>query len=144
MRGEAIAQRRRGRVGIVRQQQHRLRSGRRVDVGAVDAGIRHDEAEPVLDDQHARPVPHDAARFPQNDLDQARVLVDLGREALRARRGPDAREIDVAPFRLRDDLLRHHQDVAVRRRERALLAGGDQQAGEIVARPDQRNVAEWR
>ena len=51
-------------------------------------------------------------------------------------------EIDMAAFRLGDDLLRHHQDVAVRRRECAALAGRDQQAGEIVAGPDQGNVGD--
>ena len=48
----------------------------------------------------------------------------------------------MAAFRLGDDLLRHHEYVAVRRRECAALTGRDQQAGEIVAGPDQGDVGE--
>ena len=80
MRAKQVAQARGRGVRIARQQQHRLGADIRIDVGAIDAGIRHDEAEPVLDDQHAWPVAHDAPRLAQNDLDQPRILVDLPRE----------------------------------------------------------------
>ena len=77
-----------GRIGIARQQQHRLRADVGIDVGTIDAGIRHDEAEPMLDDQDAGPMPHHAPRFRENDLDQPWVLVHFGREL--SRRAPRA------------------------------------------------------
>ena len=142
MRGEPIEQVGGRGIGIARQQQHRLRAQVGVDVGTIDAGIRHDEAEPMLDDQHAGPVANYPPRLSENDLDQPRVLVDFGGKRLRALRWLDVGEIDMAAFRLGDDLLRHHEYVAVRRRECAALARRDQQAGEIVAGPDQGDIGE--
>ena len=56
---------------------------------------------------------HDAARFAQDHLDQARILVDLRPpSAMGARRRADGREIDLAAFRLGDDLLRDDQNIA--------------------------------
>jgi hypothetical protein len=52
-------------------------------------------------------------------------------------------EIDVAPFRFGHDFLRYHENVAIRRRKGVALAGGDQQAGKVVARPDHGNVENW-
>ena len=60
------------------------------------------------------------------------------------RRRPDLREIDIASFGLGDDLLRHHHDVAIRWRQRALLAGRDEQRGEVVARPHHRKPGNRR
>ena len=40
----------------------------------------HHKAEPVLHDQQARTVAHDAFRLGEHHLDKARVLVDLGGE----------------------------------------------------------------
>src|SRR5262249_4775341 len=37
-----------------------------------------------------------------------------------------------------------HDNVAVRRRNGVALAGGDQQPGKVVARPDDGNVGNWR
>jgi hypothetical protein len=111
-----------------------LRQGRRdLDVRLVDARVRHDEPEPMLDDQHVRRSAHDAARLAEDHFDEARVLVHLSRELERAGGRNDGGEIDVASFRLRDDLLREYDDVAVR--ELAARAPGDQR-DEIVARPD--------
>jgi hypothetical protein len=49
-------------------------------VRLVHAGIRHDEAEPVFDDQHAAAGANDTNRLGQNDLHEPRVLVDLRRK----------------------------------------------------------------
>ena len=57
------AQRFRRCVGIARQQQHAMHAVRRGDVGLVDAGVGHHEAEPVLHDDQVRPRAHDARRF---------------------------------------------------------------------------------
>src|ERR1700757_1234463 len=46
----------------------------------VDAGVGHDETEPVLDNQQARAMTDDPFRFGQHHLDKTRVLVDLGGE----------------------------------------------------------------
>ena len=50
------------------------------DVGLIDAGVGHHEAQPVLHDHQVRPAAHDLDRFRQHDLDDARVLADLGRQ----------------------------------------------------------------
>ena len=76
-------------VGVDRQQQHPLGAVAGRDIGMVDPGIGHDEAEPVLGDHQVRPMAHDPLRFRQHDLDEARVLLDLGGE--RDRLAPTAR-----------------------------------------------------
>ena len=78
--------------------------------------------------------------FAQDDLDEARVLVDLRREVFGPCRGLNLREVDVASFRLGDDFLRHHHDVAVRRCEPAAFAAGDDERGQVVARTHQGNI----
>ena len=70
----------RGRIRIARQQQHGLGGDVGVDIGAVDARIRHDEAEPMFDDQDARTLPHHASGFREDDFDQTRVFLHLGGE----------------------------------------------------------------
>ena len=144
MRGELFMQSPRGGIRIARQQQHGLGCDIRLDIGAIDARIRHDEAEPVLDDQHARPLAHHAPRFREDDFDQTRILVHLGGEFCRARRGANFCEIDVTPFRLGHDFLRHDDNVAVRRRQLIVLAGADHETGKVIARPDHGNVGKWR
>ena len=84
-------------------------------VRLIDAGIRHDEAQPVLHDQHVGPRAHHAHRFRQHHLDQARILAHLCRQRDGSRRWRHGREIDAAAFRLGDDLLRQRP----RRRRRA-------------------------
>ncbi len=135
------AARRPRRPGSSRQQQHRLRAGRRIDVGAVDAGIGHDEAEPMLDDQHARPLAHHAARFAQDDLDQARVLVDLA-ASLRARADGShaSRDRRSGPRPWTRSSARRPGRRRRRARASARSQRGDQRRGEIVARPQPRDV----
>ena len=73
-------------VGIERQQQGPLDAiGLSADVRLIDAGIGHDETEPMLDDQYARPLPHDALRFRQDQLDEARILLDFASQLVRTR-----------------------------------------------------------
>ena len=80
----------------------------------------------------------------EDDFDQPRILVDLHRQRFGLGRRADLREIDIASFGLGDDLLRHHHDVAIRWRQRTLLAGGDEQRGKIVARPHHRKPGNRR
>ena len=60
---EPAAQRLRATIRILRQQKHALRAVRRRHVRLVHSGVRHDEAEPVFNDQHAAARPHDANRL---------------------------------------------------------------------------------
>jgi hypothetical protein len=96
MRREAREQSRSRAVRIARQQQHGLCSRLGVDIRAIDTGIRHDETEPVLDYQNARPPAHNASRLSQNDLDEPRVLLHFCGKALGAGRWHHRREVDVA------------------------------------------------
>ena len=57
---QPAAQRLRAPIRILRQQKHALGAVRRRHVRLVHPGVRHDEAEPVLNDQHAAARPHDA------------------------------------------------------------------------------------
>src|SRR2546430_4823235 len=45
------------------------------DVGAIDAGVRHDESEPMTHDQDIGPGAHYLGRFGKHQLDQPRILV---------------------------------------------------------------------
>ena len=106
----------------------------------VDAGIRHYEAEAVLDDDQVRAVAHDAAGFRQDYLDEARVLAGLGGErdgALGRRHGGD---LDDATFGFRDDLLRHDEHVAILGPELRGGKGGKRDRREIVARLHHRHA----
>ena len=75
--GKLAAQLLRRAVGIERQQQRALHAVGRPDIGLVDAGIGHDVAQPVLDDQDIRPRAHHAHRFRQDQLDQPRILLNF-------------------------------------------------------------------
>ena len=68
------------RSGFSGNRSTRWRAIRGPHVRLVHPGVRHDEAEPVLDDQHAAASPHDANRLRQDDLHKPRVLVDLRRK----------------------------------------------------------------
>ena len=61
----AFAQGRGAAVGIERQQQRAFAAVGRPDVRLIDAGIGHDEAQSVLDDQHIGPGSH-----PRTDSDR--------------------------------------------------------------------------
>ncbi len=100
-------------VRIDRQQQRALARRRARDIGLIDAGIRHHEAQPVLHDHQVRPAAHDLAPIPTarpgRSADPCRPPPPA-----RSRRadGDDVGEIDRAALGLRDDLLRDHHDVA--------------------------------
>ena len=77
---ELLAQSSRRRIRIFGQQQHRLRSFRGIDIRLVDTRIGDHEAELVLDDQDAGTMPQHPPRLAENDLDQARIFLDLFRQ----------------------------------------------------------------
>ena len=118
----------RGRVGVGGQQGDAL--GAR-QVGAVDPGVRAHPARLRLDDQRRRGSADDAARFREDQLDQAGVAARLGAEPPGLFAGRDGRQLDYAPLGLRDDLLRDRDQVAVGQRR----AGGDRGGGDQFADP---------
>jgi hypothetical protein len=124
-------------VGVERQQEDAFVAACCADIRMVDAGIRHDEAEPMLDDQQPRPMADDAPRFAEHRLDKTRVLVEFRGERDRPLRGPDRRQLDLAPLGLRDDFLRDDQDVVGFGREPVGGEGLDRDRAEIVARLDE-------
>ena len=99
-------ERRRARVRIARQQEHRFIGGRflgnrfvvnlhavsRVtdaqtpDVRTVHAGVGHDVSATMLGDEHAVAVGDDLVRLSEHDLHHARVLAEGGGQLGRARR----------------------------------------------------------
>ena len=120
---QLVAQPRRGRVGVERKQDERLRLGR---VRRVDAGRAADEAVPRARDEERRAGADELDRFVEDDLDAARVGV--GGELARLLRRLDVRERDDAPFDLRDRLLRDDDDIAVLE-----VDALDDRAGEVVS-----------
>jgi hypothetical protein len=117
---------------------------RRADVGLVDARVGHHQAEPMLDDQDARPCPHDAHRFRQDQFDEARIFLDLAGEFDRLRRRLDRRKIDHAPFGLGHDLLRQHEDVAATRHDATARQPLTDQGDEIVTLGYPRNAGDGK
>ena len=104
----------------------------------VHPGVRHDEAEPVLDDQNAAARPHDANRLRQDDLDEPRVLVDFRRERRapwrRARRSRGRR---CAPRPSRRSSARRQARRSRARRDAVALERRGDQFDQVVARLDQ-------
>src|SRR5260370_11149181 len=99
-------------------------------VGLVDAGVGGDEAVAGLGDQDAAIHFDDAARFTQDQLDQARILLELRGPGAGQLRRLERAQIDDGPFRLGHDLLRDHDDgVAVDG-----SASAAEEGGEVVAR----------
>jgi hypothetical protein len=102
----------------------------------------------VLDDQKPRAMPHDAPRFREDDLDEARVLAEFGGKRYGALGRHDAVELGIAALRLRHDLLRHHEYVAVSQSDLVRGERRDRDGAEIVSRldeldagkPDQREM----
>ena len=95
-------------------------------------------AVPVLNDHHARPVAHDFRRFPEQDFDMGGVLAGQRREPFRRRRRHRLFREGVAPFRLGNDLLRDHEDVAGLEPGSGPFQPVGNQPGEIVPRLDHR------
>jgi hypothetical protein len=98
----------------------------------------------VLDDQDARPCPHHAHRFRQDQFDEARIFLDVTTEFDRLRRRFDGRKIDHASFGLGDDLLRQHDDVAATRHDAAARQPLADQGDEIVALGDPRHAGDGK
>jgi hypothetical protein len=82
--------------------------------------------------RHGRPKNY-PLRFGQHHLDKARVLVDLGGERYRALRRLYGCDIDKTSLGLRDDLLRHDQNIAVFRNETVVAQRRDGNRAEIVS-----------
>src|SRR5690606_18849782 len=106
---QARADRPRGGVGVLREQQHRALGGD----GGVDAGRGHDQALTAL---------HDAQGAPPGDH----------ADGLRVDRGLPVGRLDDPALRLGDDLRGDDEDVAVGQ----VRLGGRDQLGQVVARAD--------
>ena len=97
-------------VGVEWQQRHLVGPGQ---VGDVDAGVGTDPARVCLDYQHAVIGAHDATGLAEHELDQPRILLELGRQRKGAGTGLDRRQRLHPSLRLRNDLLRKADDVVV-------------------------------
>ncbi len=91
-----------------------------------------------LGDQHAVRHADDAAGLTQDDLDLARVTVELGGELDGLRARVHSGEVDDRAFGLGDDLLGHDEDVVLAERDgaRCSFERVADQAPEIVAKAD--------
>ncbi len=90
---------------------------------------------PRLRDDQRRPDSHDTGGLTQDHLDAARVLV--ARNLASALRRFDIAETDDTSLRLRHDLLRDHDDVAVLE-----LDGAGDERREVVPWPDLRQAGD--
>ena len=115
-----------------------------LDVGLIDAGVRHDETQPVRDDQHVLAIADDVVRLGENDLDQARVLLHIGRHFDGTRRCHDVAQVDVPSLGLGHDFLRNHEHIAVARRNAGAPDAVCEDGGEIVPGLDQRKPFDGR
>ena len=101
-RGPAPRRRRRSRPGSGAPRRRGPRAAGRPGLVAghvrgVDAGVGADPAVAGLDDQHPALGADHAARLGEDQLDQARVLVELGGELARALAGIDLGEAPAGP-----------------------------------------------
>ena len=129
---QALAQRPRGAVRILGQQRDRIA----VHVRLIDARVGADPAVVRLGDEDAAVHPHDATRLPQDDLDQARIAVEMPRHRERRWRRRHVGEPDEPAFGLRDDLLADHDHVAGDERCALPRGGIDDECCDVVAGPD--------
>ena len=106
--GQFVAQTRGGAVRVEGKQQHAVGAA---DIGVVHAGIGHDEPQPVLHDEQVGALADDAGGFGEDDVDETRVLADLGPQAAGFRGWVDGGEVDQPAFCLGDDLLGEDDDV---------------------------------
>ena len=83
--------------------------------------------------EHASLGADDLGRFVEHHLDETGVPVALGGESLRSRARPDLSEAARASLGLRNDLVRHHENVAPRQVRRR---GVGEQGAEVVPRRD--------
>ena len=110
------------------------------NVRLVDAGVRHDETQPVRGDENAAAVAHHLLALGENHLDNPRILADGRCELDRARRRRDVPQIDVAPFRLRNDFLCDHEYVAIARDDAGSVETRDENGNKIVPGLDHRHA----
>jgi hypothetical protein len=94
----------------------------------------------VLHDDQIRPRADNPRGLTQDDLNQPRILADLGCQLLRLRRRHDGGEIDSTALCLRHDLLRHHHDIALAQFPAAQRS--DDQRGDVMALADHRNAGQ--
>ena len=85
-------------------------------------------------------MPQHPARFAENDLDQARIFLDLFRQCQCVFARLYGGEIDIAAFRLGYDFLRNHDHVPVKERGSVRLAKPANYFTEIRSRLDQREM----
>jgi len=90
----------------------------------------------VLGDNQPGPHAQHRARFVQDDLAQARILLGLFGQLHRPRPRRDFVQIDDAAFRLGDDFLRHDQDIEIFWRHIVKPENFQDQTGQIISRMD--------
>ena len=111
-RRQPAAQRLRTPIRILRQQKHSVGAVHRRHVRLVHSGIRHDEPEPVFNDQHTAARSYHANQLRQDDLYKPRVFVDIRRKRDSLCGRFDRREIDEATLGLRNNFLRNDKHVS--------------------------------
>ena len=99
-----------------------------------------------LGDQDAVRHADDAPRLAQDDLDLARVSVELGREFDGLGTWVDAGEVDDGALRLRDDLLGDDENIVLAERQhaRSPFEGVADERPEVVAEADLGDAIERR
>ena len=96
----------------------------------------------MLNDQQTRAMAYHPLRLGQDNFDKARVLVDLSGQCDGLFRRRYIGNGDNASLGLRDDLLCHHQDVAVLQAGPVFPKSGDSNRPEIIPGPYQRDPLE--
>ena len=89
-----------------------------------------------FDDQHPVVGAHDATGLGEHELDQARILLELGRQRQRAGTGLDRRQRLHPSLRFRNDLLRQADDVVICDLDRGCGGGGGDERSDRVAGAD--------
>src|SRR5262249_26244259 len=102
----------------------------------IHARVRADEPVARLHDEHALVLAHDPTTLAQDDLDEARIALDLLREPPGLGRRRDVAESDDAPLGLGDDLLAHYEEIACGERRLLDPRRLRDEPGEILAHSD--------
>src|SRR5215813_4979536 len=133
---QPIAQAPRGAVRVLGKET----GGVCIHVGLIDPRVRADESVMRLHDEHALVLAHHAPALAQDDLYEARITPNLLRQPERLGGGGDVAEADHAPFRLGDDLLAHHEEIACEEGRPLRARGIRDEAGQILPRADLRQA----
>src|SRR5215831_501393 len=133
---QPIAQTPRGAVRVLGKET----GGLCIHVGLIHSRVRADESVMRLHDEHALVLAHHAPTLAQNDLDEARIAANLLRQPERLGGRGDVAEADNAPFRLGDDLLAHHEEIAREERRPLRARGIRDEASQILPRADLRQA----